>query len=342
MEIRTLREGDREALFALLDLWDLGEPLPGREFFRRYVEDDPTFEDHNYWLAVEDGTPVSCVQIFPRPLRTAAGRVWMGGIGSVFTHPAHRKRGHGEALLARACEAMRERDMPISMLFAARIPWYTKLGWRSLGVSRTLLRRAPRASADPGAVETFQAERDLAGVVALYEAYCASRPGTVVRDARLWEASLANAGNPGEEFLLARTAGAPCAYARAAVVSGFLSITEFAHAPGAEAELAVLFASLLTPRSNDPLALPDRPSDALRGAAATVSLDGEPDLRAVLDAQGFALAGAHDPTLMLRCLDAEALETQAGTRRAPGETPSAFLGRVLPAESFSFWPADRF
>ena len=129
---------------------------------------------------------------------------------------------------------------------------------------------------------------------------------------------------------------------RAAVVSGFLSIAEFAHAPGAEPELAALFASLLTPRSNDPLALPDRPSDALRCVAATVSLDGEAGLRAALDAQGFALARAHDPALMLRCLDAEALETQAGTRRAPGEAPSAFLGRVLPAESFSFWPADRF
>ena len=131
MELRTLRRSEREPLLDLLDLWQMPDGWQGRNFFRRYLEDDPTFSDQNVWVAVDAGRLVSCVQIFPRPLQLRGKVVPTGGIGSVFTLPDHRRNGIAEALLNRAVEAMSRAGFEISLLFAARIPWYTRLGWRS-------------------------------------------------------------------------------------------------------------------------------------------------------------------------------------------------------------------
>ena len=69
MELRPLQRSEREPLLDLLDHWELPDGWRGRDFFRRYVEDDPTFEDENVWVAVDAGRLVSCVRICPRPLR---------------------------------------------------------------------------------------------------------------------------------------------------------------------------------------------------------------------------------------------------------------------------------
>lgn len=344
MEFRTLRDADREALFALLDLWAIEEAGNDAAFFRRYVDDDPSFEDRNYWLACESATPVASVQIFPRPLQSAGRSVAMGGIGSVFTHPEHRRQGLAEMLLGRARRAMLERGMAISMLFAARIPWYTKLGWRSWGMQRTLLSRVRTSGDARREALPFDSARDLDDAIALHRAFSGARPGTVVRDAPLWRASLANAGNPprGEEFLVARRGAELVAYARAANLGGFLAITEFAAAGGAEQELAALIDCILTPRDADPLAGPERPSEQLRGMAATVHLAAEPALAGALEAAGLALRSVDDPTLMLCCLDTALLAAQSGVEARPGESGDDLLRRVFPAHSFGFWPADRF
>mgnify|MGYP003446902113 CR=1 FL=1 len=96
MEIRTLARDEREALLELLDGWSLPDGWRGRDFFRRYVERDPTFADENVWVAAEAGRLLSCVQVFPRPLRVAGVEVPAGGIGSVFTRDDARRRGLAE------------------------------------------------------------------------------------------------------------------------------------------------------------------------------------------------------------------------------------------------------
>ena len=53
MEIRRLRPEDRPRWLALLDGWDVGDGWRGRDFFRRYVELDPTYADENVWVAAE-------------------------------------------------------------------------------------------------------------------------------------------------------------------------------------------------------------------------------------------------------------------------------------------------
>jgi len=136
MQIRTLRRDERERLLELLDLWALPDGWRGRDFFRRYVEDDPTFEDENVMVAEEAGELVSCVQIFPRPVRIRGRAVPMGGIGSVFTKPEQRHGGLARRLLELALERMRERGLLVSLLFGdERI--YHVLGWRAWRVAET-------------------------------------------------------------------------------------------------------------------------------------------------------------------------------------------------------------
>ena len=354
MEIRTLARGEREALLELLDGWPLPDGWRGRDFFRRYLERDPTFSDENVWVAAEGGRLLSCLQIFPRPLRVAGAEVPAGGIGSVFTRDDARRRGLAERLMERACDAMRERGLPITILFGLQ-PLYRRQGYEFWPAHAALLLRAPGpASEAPGeaapgeapglAAAPFDAGRDLAAVRALHADYSSLLSGTVARDDQLWAHSLANAGNPDEEFLVARAGGELVAYARAAVLSTVLNLMEFACAPGFEAALAGLVVRIASERADDPFAArAGKPSSELRRFLVSAPLQRfAPDLALALSAAGFELRELPLRNCMLRCLDAAGLAARVGVRPAPGEAPNAYLARLLPGDELAFWAADRF
>lgn len=343
MEIRNLRPGEREALLDLLDGWELPDGWRGRDFFRRYVEDDPTYADENVWVAEDDGRLVSCVQIFPRRLRVGDATIPTGGIGTVYTRPESRETRIASRLLERAADDMRARGMPLSILFASRLGFYGRLGWASWPGTRTLLRRAAEgASPDPDVpLRPFDRARDLERVVHLHALYSATRNGTVVRDAAVWEAVLRNGGNPREDFFVAEREGRVVAYARAMVMSGFLIVSEIGRTADAEREAAALLIHLLAPRAADPLALPARPTEALRAlGVAPPLLDGA--LEASFERAGGAISHHPDENTCLRVLDAEGLAKAAGVALGAGEDGPALLRRLLPPERFSWWSADRF
>jgi predicted N-acetyltransferase YhbS len=331
MEIRTLRPGEREALLELLDGWDLPDGWRGREFFRRYLEQDPTYDDDNVLVAAEGGTLLSCVQIFPRRLRVAGSAVPAGGIGSVFTAREARRRGIAEAVFERTMDTMRARGLLVGILFGDE-SIYARQGWRSWGVPAGLLLREAGAGeppAPPGlSVTAFERERDFAGVRALHGRYSDLLPGSVVRDDGLWEAS--------------RVRGELVAYARAALLHGVLALTEFAAEPGFEPALAVLVARIMAPREADPWERAGRPTAELRRLAVTARLRAVPDLAAALAPAKIRPREAGDTLTMLACLDSAALAAQLGERLRPGEGANDFLARVLPPEDLTFWLADRF
>jgi GNAT superfamily N-acetyltransferase len=329
LKLRTLAKGERDAVLALLDGWEMRDGWTGRAFFTRYVEDDPRFRDRDMWVAEEAGELVSCVQIFPRRLRVGAGSVALGGIGSVFTRADRRKTGVSSALLARAVEDMRERGMAVSLLFAARIAWYESLGWRQWPAARALwLRRGDEPRAASGLeLGAFERARDLADAQAIHATYCASRSGTVPRDATDWEASLRVAGNPGEDFRVARRAGRVTAYVRIVRMDGHPILSEFGRRaePAAAADLADLLAQVFGAKGG---AYGPPPADAA--------------LEAELGARAIELRPLPDVSAMLRCLDAGALRAAAGLPPVADETERELLTRALPPEQLLFWPADRF
>jgi predicted N-acetyltransferase YhbS len=345
--IRTLGADEREAVLALLDAWPLSSPLRGREFFRRFVERDPHYRDENFWVAAQDGTLVACVQIFPRRLRVGNGAVSTGGIGTVFTSEKARGSGLASALLACALDAMRARGMALSLLFASRHAFYGRLGWALWPRPRPLwLRSGAAADPEPGRrVDGFSAARDLDAVIALHERYSAPLAGTVVRDRAYWEGQLHFAGNPTEDFLVARdAAGGIEAYARGCHIDGLYFVSEIGRAEGAESAAAAadLVLRLSAPRDPDPIAAGvGRASDELRRVAVAPPLDDAP-LAAALTARGIETKLFAERATMLRIVDSALLERSVGVSREPGESEAAYLARLLPPERFTFWAADRF
>jgi GNAT superfamily N-acetyltransferase len=349
MKIRTLEAFEQEALLDLLDGWELSDGWRGRDFFRRYLVEDPTFEERNVWVAEEGGRLVSCVQVFPRILRVADAEVPTGGIGSVFTRPEVRNAGIAGTLLGCAVDAMRERGMELSLLFAARIAFYGRLGWTSWPCTRTLLRAPATPWKSPGEIEIapFDAAHDLLEVTALHAAYSRVRTGTTVRDTSGWKSSLRLAGNPHEEFLVARQRGRAVAYARATVLSQFLMLSELgrdeAADPRAQA-LAALVAALQTPRADDPLVPAGRTSAEFRSQLLTPASH-DPELSGLLVEAGFSAIRFPDPSTMLRCLAPAALARRLGLAppaESSREAVEAFLRSVAPPERFTTWLADRF
>jgi len=250
-------------------------------------------------------------------------------------------------LLGRAAAAMREAGMELSLLFSALSDFYAQWGWRPLRLQRSILRRseapavAPPGSSDEVELASFDAGRDLDAVKALHWSYSASRNGTVVRDADLWTASLAVAGNPGEEFLVARRAGRAIAYVRATRFDPMLCVTELGRDDDASGPLAALIASLLEPRDPDPLAPPGTRSEQLRAALLLPAFD-DIALAVALEHRGVELQPLEDTHTMLRCLNLPALGERLNVRLLPGEDGDAFLNRILPPDGLVFWPSDRF
>lgn len=263
----------------------------------------------------------------------------MGGIGSVFTHPESRGRGYASRLLEHTTRIMIERGMETSLLFGIE-PMYPALGWQPWGATARLLSRAEGASV-AGAADDFEPQRDLPEVRALHEVYSGAQEGTVVRDERLWETSLRVAGNPDEEFLVARASGRIVAYARAVVSEGFLAVSEVGRAEGAAGALATLVARILTSREPDLLAPPERSSAQLRGLVA-FRPPADVELDEALAALGIGGRLVEDPTVKWRCLDPAALSSRLGIGLEPGEAPDAYLRRVFPPGASVFWPSDRF
>jgi GNAT superfamily N-acetyltransferase len=345
VQIRSLRSHERGALLDLLDQWELADGWRGRDFFRRYIEIDPTYDDENVWVAEEEGQLVSCVQIFPRRVRVLGQPVPCGGIGSVFTREEWRGKGVAGAVLERCAQAMTDRGMELSILFTARIPFYSRHGWRSWTCQRTVLRLAdPDAVRDgPADVEVapFDWERDFEAVRAIHSVYSAPRNGTVVRDPALWSASFRLAGNPREEFLVALRGGRPVAYARATLLYEVFIVSELGRLEDAADALAELLLRFLLPREDDPLAPPGKQSRELRSFLVLPAFDDIP-LTVSIEGRRVSTHPVGDPSSMLRCLSAPALAERLQVSPLPGEQGEDFLRRLLPEGSFVFWPADRF
>lgn len=349
MEIGTLHPTERENLLELLDGWALADGWAGRDFFRRYIERDPTYADENVFVAREGDALLSCVQIFPRRIRILGHAVPMGGIGSVFTRRDRRSEGLAGAVLEAAVDAMRERGMPLSLLFSERVTFYQEHGYCSWKSQRALAKRSgsppgvaavqavgkdERSSVHPLEILPFDADRDLRQVEALHEDYSAPRNGPVVRDAALWRASFELAGNPDERFTVARRGDELAAYLRVTRLYERPVATEVARAANEAGALAALVDASLAPREDTEA---DEPlKDLLLPAFDDL------EFTLALEQKGISSQPLDDPTNLLRCLDGPALAQAIHAPMWEGETDQQFLERALPLDEFVFWPADRF
>jgi GNAT superfamily N-acetyltransferase len=323
LTFRTIEPHERGAVLDLLHEWI------SREFFGRYFEYDPAFRDDLCFVAAAGERLVSTLQVFTKHVRVDGAVVKVGGVGNVYTTPAYRDRRLASQLLTRAVAAMEERGFDLSLLFAVRLPFYGRLGWASH------LRRF--VFIDPGqpqpsgryVLERFDAARDLDRLMEIYDAYSGRHPGTVVRDRQYWEGQLHYAGNPAEDFFVARSANdaAIVAYARATTLYDFYVVIEHGYAPGHELALSDLVCRL----------------HAIEGAALPGTLTQlvcEPQVIATLRARGLTPRTVDDVFWMWRVLAPDRLARKLGISTTEVARDD-FLTRLFPPDRAVYWLSDR-
>src|SRR5262245_27926335 len=151
--LRAMRADERELVLDLLEL-----AFQRRALFAGYMDWDPTFRPDNVLVACAAGAPIACVQIFPKSIGLRGAAVALGGIGSVATQPAWRRRGIAERLVAAAQAEMVARGMALSLLFGSQ-KLYARLGWVSIPQARQRVRGADRRAAPAAGLE-LRAFRD--------------------------------------------------------------------------------------------------------------------------------------------------------------------------------------
>jgi predicted N-acetyltransferase YhbS len=350
MEFRTQKPEDLDAVLELLSRWELPHGGSGADRLRRQAGVPGSPAEQNVWVATERGEIVSCAQIHERRLRILGHGIPTGGIGSVYTDPSRRGQGIATSLVECAATAMRERGMELSLAFSDKPGLFERLGWRTWKGQRSILRRsdekAPSAGDEGGspAIELVPFEsrdRALSAVKAIHSAYSGPRHGTVIRDDASWEACMQLAGNPAEEFWVARRGGLAVAYARATLLSEGLTITELGRFEDGAAALAKLVASFLEPRSDDPLVPVGQSSAQIRSFLVLPTFD-DIGLTVGLEHEGVTSHPVDDDSGLVRCLNLSALSARLDVDLRDGEDEAAFLRRILPPDGFVFWPADRF
>jgi predicted N-acetyltransferase YhbS len=358
MEIRTLKAQEQLTVAAMLDGWRLAEGWNAGDRFRKQVEFDPTWSNENVFVAVEKDRILAVVSIIPRNLRILGHRIPAGGLGNLYTDSAMRRRGIATELLECACNAMRSRGLELGMLFPGAPPgtpeFFEKRGWQSWGGQQTILRwdpePSPRAdSEDQDQIEIQpirpEDERALQSVKSIHAAYGASRSGTVMRDDELWRACLQLMPAPMEEFWIARRGGLTVAYARASIIDDVLTITEFGRFEDGAGALAKLVASLLEPRSEDPLiqgaAAGRLVSSELRSFLVLPTFD-DIGLTVALEHRGVRSHPMDDARASFRCVNLIGIASRLDVDLLPDEDGTAFLRRILPPDAMVFWPSDRF
>jgi predicted N-acetyltransferase YhbS len=322
LEFRTIRPHERDAV---LDL--LGEWFNDRAFFVRYFEHDPGFSDALCFVASDNGRIVSTLQVFRKPVRVNGTVVQVGGVGNVFTTEGYRERGLASQLLTRAVAAMDEHGFDLSLLFAVRLAFYGHLGWHSHVRHLLFIESAP-GTGDGGAVIAPFGAADLDAVMRIYDDYTAAFSGPTVRDARYWQGQLRYAGNPHEDFLVARAGGTVVAYARGTPLYDFYVIMEHGCLPGHEPALAQLICHLH-----------GGPAASFPGTIAQLAI--APAVQEQLRSRGLSLRTVEDVFWMWRVISPARLSAKLGMSVSDLDADDIFF-RLFPPEQSVYWIADRF
>jgi predicted N-acetyltransferase YhbS len=346
MELRAARRGERDEVLDLLALW-YGE----RDFFARYNRHDPRFRDELCLVARDRGRIVATVQIFDRSVSLRGVRVPMGGIGSVYTLEGRRERGLASALMRLAVATMEREGFELSLLFAERLDFYARFGWRPVTRQFSAIADAhairPR---DAFSLARFDEVRDLGEVAALHRAYSGRFEMTALRDPAGWRGNLRYAGNPGEYFVVCRrpATGGLAAYARAIMFHGFPMVMEYGYAGDAADAIVALIGHLGAAAAGvASSALPGadgaavrRNSDAAPGTALLVTHTAhDPALEERLRAAGAFLTHHPDNFFMWRVIAPHGLAERLQCAANEVETK---LFALLEAPSALYWTADRF
>lgn len=211
------------------------------EMFRAQTLADSTFRWRHARVAVgRDGDVRGYVRIFARTMMVAGVPVAAGGIGSVATVAAARRRGVASALMVDAITQMRREGMSVSFLFTGIPAFYERFGYRIVREPYVAVARgAVVGDGTGGGTRVRRAEQgDVPAMLRMYRARVAGRTGAVLRTARTWVD--AGAWLDDETLVAMSSAGGVLAYVRSRCRPYGHQVLEAEARPGAEAALRTL------------------------------------------------------------------------------------------------------
>jgi len=322
LEVRAITPRERDAVLDLLAEW-----LGDREFFARYFRHDPNFRDDLCLVAVDGGRMVSTLQVFRKRVRINGVALEVGGVANVFTTASHRGHGVASRLLTRAVAAMEEHGFDLSLLFAVRLAFYSGFGWQSHLRHLLFIEPSAAGAGGPYTLAPFVAD-DLDAVMRIYDSYSGAFNGPTLRDRRYWQGQLQYAGNPREDFLVARDGGDVVAYARGTRLYDFYVIMEHGCLPEHDDALVQLVCRLHgTEAASSPGTI------AHPALADTVWRQ--------LQQRGLHMRTIEDVFWMWRIISPRRLAAKLGMDEADFEAEDLFF-RLLPPERSVYWISDRF
>ena len=199
-------------------------------FFSRIVKFDPWYNLSNTRACFVNGQVASVVVIFERPIRIGNTVVKMGGLGSVGTHPDHRKKGYSSQVLLDTVNYLETSSFDLSLLFTGINEHYAKAGWvtypvtfRSIDLPKLpILKPAIEVS-----IERYKAKANLPAVMEIYDQFNQNRTGTTVRNLTYWHNQPKWRGQAPDLFWVARKEGRIVAYLK----GGSKDILEIGYQP---------------------------------------------------------------------------------------------------------------
>ncbi|HET6373924.1 MAG TPA: GNAT family N-acetyltransferase, partial [Candidatus Polarisedimenticolia bacterium] len=146
-------------------------------------------------LAEPDQGVVGALKLYRFRARVAGRKVFLGGLGAVFTPPALRRRGHAAAMLGQAHDIMRQRGDAGSLLFSEiGTSYYARHGYRPLPLAAYRF-DVPRQARAPEGVRRMR-KPELEIVMRIRESEDATAEFALLRDRAYWGYLLARASCP--------------------------------------------------------------------------------------------------------------------------------------------------
>ena len=223
MEIRALQESEFDEHAELVYVSysherDLkpGEMLAHRDWWLRSIERDAYYEPAQTRVMSVDGRLVASVGCYYRPTWVRGQRVEAACIGSVCTHPDHRRKGYVREILSEATQWMRAQGWEWSFLYGLEAV-YGGSGWQNLAAFDLVAELTPRADL-PTRTECGQSfterladpddDADVRLLARLYDEFCAPLTGATVRTKEYWRRRVLSSTpwGPGREYWILEAA----------------------------------------------------------------------------------------------------------------------------------------
>ena len=222
MQIRALRESELQAHAELVYVsyshereLEPGSMLTHPDWWLRSVERDPYYDLAQTRVLVLDGRLIASVTCYSRPTCIADRIAPAACLGSVCTHPEHRRQGYLRQVLAEAIEWMTGAGFLCSFLYGQERV-YGGSGWRIL--TSFDLTADLRVRDDYGrdiSARRVDPDRDLPILAGIYERHCSRLTGPTVRSPEYWRRRILSPypwdSKPPPYYLL-ELAGTPVAY----------------------------------------------------------------------------------------------------------------------------------